>query len=137
MSEYAVAPEAAMRRLEIVPDYDSGSGSFPHVHTFIDAGFGLVGAHWLLDDAWAAFSRHGVETSGDQAQAMKHGLVVVDPARGPVFFATRSTPRDGCPRCGDPGHVVFATGEHLCSNSGCGNTDPIPAKTHKRGSDGT
>ena len=90
MSEYALTVDEAMNRLAVIPDYDPGTGPGPCVHSFREAGFGLIGAHWYINDARKAMEEHGVEVSGDQAQAMHHGLVVIDKA-GPIFFETKGT----------------------------------------------
>lgn len=89
----AVTVEDAIARLAVVEDYDPGDGPKPCVHTFVAAGFGLIGAHWSIKDARAAFERWGVEEAGPSAVAMDHGLVVVEkePDRRAVFFETRAT----------------------------------------------
>ena len=90
MSEYAVSVEDAMQRLDVQPDYDAGGGPGPHVHTFAQAGFALVGANWGLDDIRALIEAHGVEQAGEQATAMGHALVVIRPEPfGPLFLATK------------------------------------------------
>lgn len=89
MSEYALSVEDAMARLEVVAEYDNGSGPQPCVHTFRDSPVGLLGAHWTLSDARAAMETHGVEISGSAATAAKHGVVVID-STGPVFFETKA-----------------------------------------------
>ena len=85
--------DEAISRLAIVPDYDPGGteGPGPCVHTFRDAAFGLIGAHWRVGEARTLMEKFGVEESGPQAMAMSHGVVVVDKA-GSVFFETRSAP---------------------------------------------
>lgn len=87
MSEYAVPVDEAMSCLAVEPEYDCGNGPEPCVHTFMDAPFGLICAHWSVSDARTFFERWGVERSGDAAQAMQHGLVVVA-GRRTVFFET-------------------------------------------------
>jgi hypothetical protein len=54
----------------------------------VQSGFGLLGAHWGLADVEAFFEKYAPETAGDQATAMGHGIVAIEPGRGPVFFAT-------------------------------------------------
>lgn len=88
-ADYTVPIDEAMRRLDIIPDYDPGDGPKPCVHTFV-GGVIPVGAHWAVEDVRALFEEHGVEESGEMATAMGHGLVVVRPApSGPLFIATR------------------------------------------------
>lgn len=90
MNEYAVTVEDAMSRLDVLPDYDPGTGPQPCVHTFAQSAVGMLGAHWPLDDVRAYFAQHGVEEAGEQAQAMRHGLVVTGGGRT-IFFATKGT----------------------------------------------
>lgn len=90
MSEYAVPLDDAMARLDVLPDYDAGSGPEPCVHTFAESGFGLLGAHWPVDSLRDLMAEHGVETAGEAATAMGHGLVVLRPSpHGPLFIATK------------------------------------------------
>ncbi len=89
MSEYAVTVEDAMARLAVIPDYDHGEGPVPSVHTFLQAGNILVGAHWTVEHLREQMEAHGVEGSGPDATAAGHGLVVVRPdPLGPLFIAT-------------------------------------------------
>lgn len=88
MSGYTVSVEDAMARLDVIPDYDPGDGPQPCVHTFAQAAFGLLGAHWDLPSVYAWFVAHGVEESGETATAMGHGLVSMGDGRT-LFFATR------------------------------------------------
>ena len=89
-TEYAVPVEDAMTRLAVVEGYDAGDGPERCVHTFVQSGFGLVGAHWSVSEAERAFREYGVEGAGEQACAMRHGLVVPNyKGRGPVFFETK------------------------------------------------
>ena len=88
MSEYAVAVDDAVARLKVIPDYDDGNGPRPCVHTFVESAFGLLGAHWGVEDARLAFETLGVEEAGEDAKSMGHGLVVIRPGKGPVFFET-------------------------------------------------
>jgi hypothetical protein len=89
--DYSVPVEEAMQRLAVIEDYDDGNGPRPCVHTFVATAFGLLGAHWGLEEARAAFERWGVETSGEGARAMNHGLAIVErePRERAVFFETR------------------------------------------------
>jgi hypothetical protein len=89
MSEYAVPIEDAVALLDVIPDYDCGNGPEPCVHTFVDAPFGQLGAHWSLTDLRAQMERLGVERAGDMARKAGHGLVVRRPGLGPLFIATR------------------------------------------------
>lgn len=88
MSDYAVGIDEARERLDVIEDYDDGGGPRPCVHTFRSGAIGLLGAHWGVEEAIAAMREYGVEESGLDAQAMGHGLVIIDKT-GPVFFATR------------------------------------------------
>lgn len=93
MSEYAVPVDEAVKRLAVVEDYDDGGGPRPCVHTFVSGSFGLMGAHWGVEEARKAFETYGVEESGDQARAMNHGLVCIEDRDGrqvPVFFETKA-----------------------------------------------
>ena len=93
MSEYSVPVEDALGRLAVIPDYDPGDGLKPCVHSFAQSAFGLLGAHWDLDSVREFFEKHGVEEAGEQAQAMRHGLVVVAREGGrtrTIFFETRA-----------------------------------------------
>lgn len=86
--DYSVAVEEALDRLAVVEDYDPGDGEQPCVHTFRSTAIALLGAHWSVEDARAAFEKYGVAEAGEQAKAMNHGLVVIDDG-GPVFFETK------------------------------------------------
>jgi hypothetical protein len=88
---YSVPVEEAMQRLAVIEDYDDGNGPRPCVHTFVASGFGLLGAHWGVEETRAAFERWGVETSGEAARAMNHGLAIIErePRERAVFFETR------------------------------------------------
>lgn len=88
MSEYAVDLTDAVRRLEVIEDYDAGNGPGACVHTFRESAIGLLGAHWYLDELKALMAEHGVEESGEAAKATGHGLVVIDNRR-PLFIATK------------------------------------------------
>lgn len=89
-AEYAVPIEEALDRLDVIPDYDAGSGPAPCVHTFMQSAVGLLGAHWYLPTVKAAFERWGVEEAGDSASRMNHALVVIKDGKTPVFFATKA-----------------------------------------------
>lgn len=90
MNDYAIPVEDAMQRLDVIPDYDPGDGPGPCVHTFAESGFGLLGAHWHLEDIEGFMRRWGVEEAGEMATAMGHGLVVPKSDRlGSLFIATR------------------------------------------------
>lgn len=81
--------EEAMARLAVIPDYDSGDGSGPHVHCQTNPAPGLfMGAHWSVADVRALFQKHGAEEPGPMATGMGYGVVSLTP-RGPRFFATR------------------------------------------------
>jgi hypothetical protein len=83
----AVSVDEALKRLAVVEDYDPGDGPKPCVHTFRSSAIGLLGAHWAVEKARQAMEKYGVTESGEQAQAMNHGLVVIDDT-SPVFFET-------------------------------------------------
>lgn len=89
MSEWKVDPAEAVSMLAVIEDYDDGNGPRPCVHTLVDGGFGVIGAHWGLDDVTALIEEQGVERSGEAAQAMGHGLVVLRPGKGPLFLETK------------------------------------------------
>ena len=90
MNEYAVSLDDAMAMLAVEEEYDAGNGPEPCVHTFAQAGFGLLGAHWSVESVRDLITDQGVERSGDAATAMGHGLVVVRPEpHGPLFIATK------------------------------------------------
>lgn len=91
---HMVPLDEALARLDVIEDYDPGDGPKPCVHTFVDAAFGLLGAHWSLEDLRELIEEHGVETSGEMATAMHHGLVVLRPSRGPLFLATKEMSAD-------------------------------------------
>lgn len=90
MSDNALAVDEALSRLVVIPDYDPGGegGPRPCVHTFRQAAFGLIGAHWDVEQARVHMEEFGVSEAGPDATAMRHGVVVID-ERGPVFFETR------------------------------------------------
>lgn len=93
-SEYAVPAEEALERLEVIPDYDNGSGPGPCVHSFAASGIGLLGAHWRLEEVRALFEREGVEQAGPGMTGMRHGLVCVfedDGRQRTLFFETKFT----------------------------------------------
>lgn len=48
------------------------------VHTFRQAGFGLLGANWSRSEILTAIKEFGAELSGEHATNMNHGLVVHD-----------------------------------------------------------
>jgi hypothetical protein len=87
-----VSLDDATKRLEVIPDYDPGDGAGPCVHTFLSGGLGLLGAHWKLDKIRALIEEHGVEESGEQAKAMRHGLVILRDGEPPLFLATKQVP---------------------------------------------
>lgn len=91
---HAVPIEEALRRLDVIPDYDAGSGPEPCVHTFAQAAFGLLGAHWSVEDIEALMRERGVEESGPAARATNHGLVVLREGLGPLFIATKAEAPD-------------------------------------------
>jgi hypothetical protein len=71
----AVSLEEAVRRL----------GDAARIHTFVQAGFALVGADWHREEVIDIMRKHGVENSGEAATAMGHTLVVRRPS-GPLFI---------------------------------------------------
>lgn len=86
--DYSVPTDAALAQLDVIPDYDSGGGEGPHVHTFAQSAVGMLGAHWELPEVEAFIREHGAESAGEQARAMRHGLVVQGEGRT-IFFATK------------------------------------------------
>jgi hypothetical protein len=91
----AVPIAEAMRRLVVVPDYDPGGGGGPQpcVHTFREASFALIGAHWPVGELRAHMERWGVRNAGPAATAMRHSLVVVD-ERGLLFIEARPAKKE-------------------------------------------
>ncbi len=87
-SEFDLTTEDAMARLNVVEDYDPGGGPGPCVHTLAEAAFGLLGAHWRVDDVRDFFDRHGAVTAGPMASAMQHGVACVGDGRR-LYFATK------------------------------------------------
>lgn len=90
-SDHAVPVDEALRRLDVIPDYDAGNGPEPCVHTFMQSAIGMLGAHWSVPEVQAFFERHGVEKAGPTATAMHHGLAVnayEDGRLTTIFFAT-------------------------------------------------
>ena len=86
-----VDPEIAITMLEVIPDYDEGTGRGPqpYVHTYRMSAFGLLGAHWRVVEAREAMNTYGVRIAGREAQALEHGLVIRD-TDGLVFLQTKS-----------------------------------------------
>ena len=59
-----------------------------YIHTFRQGPVGvLIGADWKRSDLLKAFQEYQPELSGEQATAMKHGLVFIDEF-GAVFVET-------------------------------------------------
>ncbi len=81
--------EEAMQRLDVIDDYDPGDGPKPCVHTLRSPGVGMaIGAHWSLQNVRALMEKFGVAESGQNAEQMGHGLVVIDDV-SPLFLATK------------------------------------------------
>ncbi len=68
-------------------ELDALMPSGEYVHTFIQSGPILLGADWNRAEILKAAER-GAELSGDQATAMKHGAVVWNENKEPVFIET-------------------------------------------------
>lgn len=85
--DYSISTDEAVERLVIQHDYDPGGGQGPTdcVHTFRDAGFGLIGAHMTVKEARVAFEKYGAQQAGPSATETGHGIVIVDET-GPLFF---------------------------------------------------
>ena len=73
--------------------YDEAVALLPdgdEIHTFLDGGIALVGAHWprqqILDLLRSTDRR---EVTGPAAQSMGHGLAAFGPGGEPVFIATK------------------------------------------------
>ena len=66
--------------VSMLPDGDT-------VHTFLQAGFGLIGADWPRENILADFEKYEVELTGPAATAMDHGLGFHD-GKHFVFVAT-------------------------------------------------
>lgn len=86
-----VPTDEAMAMLAVIEDYDPGAGPEPCVHSFRQAAFGLIGAHWPVEKVRAAFEEHGAELSGPLMAGMGHGLALTDKT-GVLFFATKEAP---------------------------------------------
>jgi len=68
MKSYITAEQA----INILPDGDS-------IHTFINGGFGLMGADWSKDSLIDKLQKSDcIELSGEMAKNMKHGLCAYD-----------------------------------------------------------
>lgn len=68
MKIYITKEQAA----SILPDGDT-------VHTFLNPGFGLVGADWSREDILDKLEKSDIlELAGDTARAMGHGLCAYD-----------------------------------------------------------
>jgi hypothetical protein len=80
----------ALTRLRVIPDYDPGGdeGPGPCVHTMLDGGVALLGAHWRLSQVEEAVQKWGCEESGPNATRAGHGLVILRDS-GPVFLETK------------------------------------------------
>lgn len=92
MSEYDVSLSDALAMLDVIPDYDSGGGPKPCVHTVVQAGGIMIGAHWSVESLRDLMRDRGVQRAGAAARASGHGLVVVRPSpEGPLFIATKET----------------------------------------------
>lgn len=82
--------DEAIERLEIVPEYDLGSGVGPHVHCRTNPAPGIfIGAHWPLADVRALFEQHGAQEAGPLATRGGYGVACVTPD-GWRFFETRA-----------------------------------------------
>ena len=71
-------------------------GDGDDIHTFRDGnGLALIGADWSRDELLAAMREApDIRITGPMAQAMKHGLFIVD-SRGRLFIeTTRRTDED-------------------------------------------
>ena len=80
--------DEAVERLAVIEGYDPGDGPQPCVHTF-RVGMMMLGAHWSVEDARAAFEEFGVkETDDSMMVGMNHRLVVRDKTSD-VFFETK------------------------------------------------
>lgn len=57
------------------------------IHVFRNPGGMLIGADWKRQEIIDLINKHGAESSGEQAKALKHGLAVNDGAW--CFIETR------------------------------------------------
>jgi len=90
--DYSIPLDEALQLLDVIPDYDPGDGPKPCVHTFLNGAWGLVGAHWSVENLTALMQEHGVLLSGEMATRRGHGLVVVRPEpQAPLFIATKES----------------------------------------------
>jgi hypothetical protein len=88
--QHTVTVDEAMDQLAVIPDYDPGDGPQPCVHTFALSAFGLLGAHWSVDNAREFIEKHGAQKAGGMAAAMGHSLVVKGDGRT-IFFETAAS----------------------------------------------
>lgn len=80
-------------RVKLTPgELDAMMPPGEYVHTFMQSGSAiLIGCDWKRADILKAAADGVAELSGEQATAMKHGAVVWDKDKQPVFVATIPT----------------------------------------------
>ncbi|MEN6312754.1 MAG: hypothetical protein ABFD25_00745 [Clostridiaceae bacterium] len=64
-----------------------------YIHTFRQAGPTLIGADWERNDMIKALNKYEAEVTGEQAQAMNHGMAFCDDY-GWVFVETKKVSTD-------------------------------------------
>ena len=73
--------------LAALPDRDPEDDC---IHTFRQGGFAIIGADWNREEVVKALeSADSIQVSGETAQAMHHGLAILD-GRGPLFIETKT-----------------------------------------------
>lgn len=61
------------------------------VHTYIQAGFTLIGGDWERASILKKAKEYGAELAGEHAAAMGHGAAFYRKDGSPVFVATKPT----------------------------------------------
>jgi hypothetical protein len=88
-AKFPVPFDEAISRLQVIPDYDDGNGARPCVHTFVEGGIALLGAHWGLEEIEELGREFGFEETGGAAKGMNHGLAILRDDNGPLFLETK------------------------------------------------
>ena len=96
-SSTVAAPEAkggssaptGSERVTLTPEQlDAMMPPGEEVHTFMQAGYAILGAHWNRKEILDAARKNGAELSGDAATKMRHGAVTWDDEKRAVFIET-------------------------------------------------
>jgi hypothetical protein len=75
-------PLSREEAIALLPDGDD-------IHTFMAAGFALIGADWSREEVIEAIDKHGAELSGPVATGMNHGINLTGTN---IFVGTKSAP---------------------------------------------